>query len=114
MASSEKAMTDLNVDFGNETDEVAEVILSKSEMQKKKTLKDIKFSDYKGSIEKIHTETYVGIRVTIKDELYGYDIPIPEGQKIYADKTVVQPKKDEIQVKIFKETKFSLKKAMMS
>ncbi|XP_062597556.1 uncharacterized protein LOC134258976 [Saccostrea cucullata] len=82
-------------------------------MQKKRTLKDVKFSDHLGAIEKIPTETYLGIRITINGELYGYDIPIPEGQKIYPDKTVVDPKKDSINVKIFKETKFSLKKAMM-
>ena len=31
----------------------------------------------------------LGIRITINGELYGYDIRIPEGHKIYADKTEI-------------------------
>ncbi|XP_062595666.1 uncharacterized protein LOC134257027 [Saccostrea cucullata] len=107
------AMTELNADFGRETDNDAEVVLSKTEMQRKRTLKDIKFSDHMQSIEKIHTGTSLDIRITINGELYGYDIPIPTGERIYPDKTVLDPSNDTIKVKIFKETLFSLKSAMM-
>lgn len=33
---------------------------------------------------------YLGIRITIKEELYGYDIPIPEGAKIKPEQTKVK------------------------
>ncbi|XP_048745453.2 uncharacterized protein LOC125658275 [Ostrea edulis] len=112
MATSGTPMTELNADFLKENDDVSEVILSKTEMQKKQTLKGIKFSDYKESIEKIPLEGCLGIRITLKNELYGYDIPIPKGQKIYPEKTEVEPEKDKLKVKIFKETKFNLKAGM--
>ncbi|XP_022286375.2 uncharacterized protein LOC111099227 [Crassostrea virginica] len=110
---AETAMTELNVDFGKEKDDWAEITLSKTEMQRNRTLRDIKFSDYEDSIEKIPTAESLGIRITINGELYGYDIRIPEGHKIYADKTEITPEKKEIKVKVFKETKFNLKGAQM-
>lgn len=33
---------------------------------------------------------YLGIRITIKEELYGYDIPIPGGAKIKPEQTKVK------------------------
>lgn len=33
---------------------------------------------------------YLGIRITIKEEIYGYDIPIPEGAKIKPEQTKVK------------------------
>lgn len=33
---------------------------------------------------------YLGIRITINEELYGYDIPIPGGAKIKPEQTKVK------------------------
>lgn len=106
-------MTELLADVGRENDDTAEVILSKTEMQKKQTLKGIKFSDYQETIEKINEAEYLGIRITIKEEIYGNDIPIPEGAKIKPEQTKVKAEKDTIRVQISKETKFNLKSYMM-
>lgn len=107
------AMTELLADVGRENNDTAEVILSKTEMQKKQTLKGVKFSDHQDTIEKKNEADYLGIRITINGELYGYDIPIPEGAKIYREKTVVKAEKETIKVQIFKETEFNMKSAMM-
>ncbi|XP_052706848.1 uncharacterized protein LOC128182306 [Crassostrea angulata] len=113
MAGGETLMTELLADVGRENDDTAEVILSKTEMQKKQTLKGIKFSDFQETIKKINEAEYLGIRITIKEELYGYDIPIPEGAKIKPEQTKVKAEKDTIKVQISKETKFNLKSYMM-
>ena len=41
-----------------EKDDWVEIILSKTKMQKEKTLKDIRFSDYEDSIRRISTVEY--------------------------------------------------------
>nr|XP_011414792.2 uncharacterized protein LOC105319082 isoform X1 [Crassostrea gigas] len=113
MAGDETPMTELLADVGRENDDTAEVILSKTEMQKKQSLKGIKFSDFQETIEKINDAEYLGIRITINEELYGYDIPIPGGAKIKPEQTKVKAEKDTIKVQISKETKFNLKSNMM-
>uniref|UniRef100_A0A8W8IZ48 Uncharacterized protein n=1 Tax=Magallana gigas TaxID=29159 RepID=A0A8W8IZ48_MAGGI len=90
MAGDETPMTELLADVGRENDDTAEVILSKTEMQKKQSLKGIKFSDFQETIEKINDAEYLGIRITINEELYGYDIPIPGGAKIKPEQTKVK------------------------
>ncbi|XP_062595664.1 uncharacterized protein LOC134257026 [Saccostrea cucullata] len=115
MASTGKTpLNPLNHDFVDENKEYAKIVLSKNKSQKETTLRDINFKDYEQYLEKTLTETSVEIRIQIKDEWYGYGFDIPGGHKIYPDKTVVETTEDTIKVKIFKETKFRLKDAMMS
>ncbi|XP_078311928.1 uncharacterized protein LOC144618866 [Crassostrea virginica] len=106
-------MTELNPDIGQENDVLVEIILSKTEMQRNRTLRDIDFNNFQQFIMMIPTVEFLGIRITINGELYGYDIPIPEGHRINPGMTQILAGRNEIRFTVFKETNFRMRDAMM-
>ncbi|XP_048745257.2 uncharacterized protein LOC125658142 isoform X2 [Ostrea edulis] len=101
----------MEADFprGRETGDYFVVILSKTAMQKERSLKGISLSDCKIDIG-ITTTEYISIRLTVNNELYGYDISIPPGEDIYPEKTEVKAKKDTLEIKVYKKTNFEMVK----
>eukprot|EP00105_Crassostrea_gigas_P013856 XP_011430315.1 PREDICTED: uncharacterized protein LOC105330371 [Crassostrea gigas] len=103
------AMNELNPDFKDGKGET-KVTLSKTREQQDGPLKGEKFSNHSSTIKANSTikSTCVRVRLPLNGELYGYDVEIPDGHQIDANKTVITPKSDVIEIKIVKIGEFTL------